>query len=228
MKILITRPEPEATALCQAIEALGHEGVCLPLLEIQFLDWTCPDAWNEIEGVIFVSKNAVRGFGARASLQEKLLFAVGPGTAALLQDQGFSVIYPKHAGGSEALLKLPSLQTLPLKRVAVVKGNAGRVEIEAHLRARGLQVETLCVYQVRRAVLNVAQQRLFKRSYDLVIVTSLDALRYACELGLSPHQVVSILSPNMLKYALAQGLMRFFHLTLGSNEEILSKIKDMV
>ncbi|MCX7122945.1 MAG: uroporphyrinogen-III synthase [Gammaproteobacteria bacterium] len=223
MKILVTRPEPEASELANALIDAGHQVVHLPLIQIQFLEWASPPL---SQNLIFVSKNAVRGFLRQSmALKGKKIFAMGPGSADLLQAQADEVIYPKSAGGSAVFLDLPELQEVKGQHFTVVSASLGREEIMEGLLARGAQVSRLGVYAATRTLLDQHQKALLREHYDLAIITSLDALRYACEQGLSREIKISILSGNMLKYAEAYGVRNFLKLNLGSHAEILAKIR---
>ncbi len=224
MKILITRPEPEASVLAHSLRAEGHEVVVLPLLQIQLL------AKSEVpvlgEKLIFVSKNAVCGFQYWALCQGKTLFAMGPGTAGLLRERGLEVVYPQTAGGTEALLSMPDLQDLRGQKWTVIAGRPGRPDLQLALQARGAEVHCHEVYVTRRIPLDAGQRQQLQDQYDLVIITSLDALRYACESGLRSDLKISILSQNMLKYAESHGFQQFLKLDLGDQAEICIKIKE--
>ncbi len=221
MNILITRPEPEASRLAHALTQAGHEVVNLPLLNIEVQAGELDLAHRDF---IFVSKNAVRGVKNLAGLQGKTVFAVGPGTARLLLNEGIEVIYPQTAGGAEALLALPELQQVQGRHFIVVCGDQARTEIAETLTRRGAQVEAVCVYTSHRQLLSPAQRLLLQQPYDLVVMTSLDALRYAIECGISPHAQLTLLSQNMLQCAQDYGFMRFVKLQYANEAEILYSI----
>ena len=204
MKILVTRPEPEATELARTLSEAGHQVVKLPLLQIELLEVSLPVL---SQNLIFVSKNAVRGFFKNAGdAKGKTLFAVGPGTANLLQAKGFTVLYPDSTEGSKALLALPALQNVQDQTFILVSGTNGREDISEGLCARGAQVERCCVYTSTRIPLDDAQITLLRAPYDQVIITSLDALRYACECGISAESTILVMSSAMLAYARGSGL----------------------
>ncbi len=222
--VLVARPEPEATELEQVLIQAGYAVVKQPLLQIQFLEYAESDLADHL---IFVSKNAVRGFRHWSQCEGKAIFAMGPGTAELIADQGFASIFPKNAAGRGEFLMLPELNHLEGQRFTLVCGQDGSAELLLKLQARGASVKRLFVYQAQRCVLSPAERQRFQQHYDAVIVTSLEALRYACDLGLPSENRVSILSENMLKYAREYGFKHFLQLNVASHAEILEKIKDM-
>src|SRR5262245_41178522 len=107
MRLLVTRPEPDASREAEAIAARGHEAVLAPLLAIEF----APDAALDLTGVqaiVVTSRNALRAIATRRELQEarKLsLFAVGEATARAARELGFAEVMT----GPGAAAGLPEL-----------------------------------------------------------------------------------------------------------------------
>lgn len=95
MRLWVTRPEPDATALKQRLEAQGHEVVIEPLMWIEYAE---PDL-VELDGaqaLIATSRNGLRALTRNSELLEfarvRPLFAVGPGTRAEAKALGFERI----------------------------------------------------------------------------------------------------------------------------------------
>src|SRR5690606_15236534 len=77
-------------------------------------------------------------------------FAVGGGTAAVLEGYGLPVQFPQDGQDSEALLRLPAWQrllALPDLRVLIWRGVGGREHFSATIRAAGGRVDLLELYQ---------------------------------------------------------------------------------
>lgn len=159
-RLLLTRPTPE----CEAQEALlaenGVHGVCVPLLEIEPLAET-PEQRSRVmdldlySAVIVISKPAARFGLARIDTYwpqlpiEQRWFAVGSATAAALADYGIDACWPSGAD-SEALLAMPELDEAlarPDPRVLILRGEGGREALQEGLAARGVNVDTLELYQ---------------------------------------------------------------------------------
>lgn len=83
MRVLVTRPEPAASATAARLAGLGHEAVAVPLLRIRALDWAWPEPAPAALAV--TSANA---FAALGPLPEIPLFAVGATTAAAARAHG--------------------------------------------------------------------------------------------------------------------------------------------
>lgn len=90
MRLLVTRPQPDADRTAARLAALGHEALVQPLLTITF---NPPPADVERPGAILVtSQNAVRALTKWPQMrdwQAVPVFAAGPATAWALADAGF-------------------------------------------------------------------------------------------------------------------------------------------
>ena len=147
--VLVTRPQHQAAALSQAIRAAGGTALGFPALDIQAVPLDSLGAslaqLADADIVIFISPNAAR-FGMAAIRAAGRLpataevFAVGPGTARVLQEQGVPKVITPPGQDSEALLALPQLQDVSGKRVVIVRGVGGRALLSDTLVARGATV----------------------------------------------------------------------------------------
>lgn len=91
MRLLVTRPEPDAAALRAHLIAQGHEVLIEPLITIRF-DNADPIELDEVQALIATSRNGLRALAASPALEQAQalpLFAVGPGTAATARALGF-------------------------------------------------------------------------------------------------------------------------------------------
>lgn len=178
MKIIITRPEPQASALKELLEADGHE-----VLISSAIEYLAPEAplndtqFSSDDSLIFVSRQAVVGLiGELGKIpQAKQIFAVGKGTAHALKQVGINnPIHPEQAN-SEGLLELPELQTVAGQNIKIINGGEGRQLLCQVLTERGANVETLASY-ARRSLPGNPQLRssAWKNDVDCVVLTSLE------------------------------------------------------
>ena len=193
-RILITRPVGQQQRLREAIEACGGEAISLPLLAIKPIEDTAAQAklqhnlagLHEYDLVIFVSANAAR-FGAQCVAvrgaeisPETAILAIGEATAreaSMLLDR--PVHSPASGGGSEQLLKMPQLEKVNNKKVAIFRGEGGRELLATELRRFGARVDYIEVYR-RAPTLGAAamlQQILSGGLPDYVVITSAEALQ---------------------------------------------------
>ncbi len=192
--VVITRPRAQATALAQAVSALGRRAVVLPLLEIAPLRDT--SALQAVLGalptyalVAFVSPNAVdAAFAHLAGWPAGVAIGVvGEGSRGALARHGVTpenaTIYcppDPAASDSEHLLASLDLAALAGRRVLIVRGESGRELMADTLRGAGALVDTVAAY--RRSVPTLDDALAAELSALLAapndwIITSSEALR---------------------------------------------------
>lgn len=103
--LLVTRPEPEASATVAAAQAAGFEAVAAPLLRIRPLPVTPAVPGAPPEAILLTSaRSAALLRAARPELPADLpVFAVGPATAAAARAAGFSRVAATDTDGQAAL-----------------------------------------------------------------------------------------------------------------------------
>jgi uroporphyrinogen-III synthase len=90
MRLLVTRPEDDASLQAAALTARGHEIVLAPLLQIWFEQ--PPLDLDGLQAVIVTSRNALRALERHPQKKEVLelpIYAVGEATARAAVDMGF-------------------------------------------------------------------------------------------------------------------------------------------
>ena len=142
-RVIVTRPQQEATKWVDALAQAGFDAQALPLIAIE----PAPDeqavraAWarmHNLDAVMFVSSNAVEQFYAlkpAAALMDSAqaatktrAFVTGPGSLAALQRAGVDADWidcPSHEAGqfdSEALWGVVASRVVPGYRVLIVRG----------------------------------------------------------------------------------------------------------
>jgi len=91
VRLLVTRPEPDASDLAARLRALGHTVLIQPMMRIEFADE--PAVLPEPAAIVVTSRNAARALGGwrRAVAWRALpVFAVGEATARMAGTVGFS------------------------------------------------------------------------------------------------------------------------------------------
>jgi uroporphyrinogen-III synthase len=102
MKMLVTRPEPEAAETAARLRALDIEPVVFPLLRFATLPTSLPDAQG-FAAMALTSASALRALGERGELDRYRglkAYAVGNHTAEAARTSGFADVVS--AGGSLA------------------------------------------------------------------------------------------------------------------------------
>ena len=182
--VLVTRPAHQAAALVRTIQSAGGEAFVFPALEIEAVPAADLSAslaqLVTADIVIFISPNAAQfGMAAiRVLPAASRIFAMGPGTARVLQAQGIQDVVTPDGQDSEALLALPQLQEVTGKVVMIVRGVGGRPVLADTLAARGAEVHYLeCYRRVRpQADAGPLLARWQAGGIDAVTVTSAETL----------------------------------------------------
>ncbi len=149
MRLLVTRPQPEAAGTAAALAAQGHEVMLAPMLETVLLP--PPDAPPRPAGLLFTSANAVRAVAAwpPALLQKDVpAFTVGDRTAAMAADAGFTRLRSAD-GDSAALAALVMAEFSPKAGPLLyptIAHPAG--ELAGRLTGAGFTVETIEAYRM--------------------------------------------------------------------------------
>src|SRR5437868_10526363 len=90
MRLLITRPEPDATRTARTLRERGHQTLVAPLLSAQTLD---ADFAGPYGAVLMTSANAARAIATHrrsAELRELPVYTVGSRTADAAREVGFT------------------------------------------------------------------------------------------------------------------------------------------
>jgi uroporphyrinogen-III synthase len=153
MRLLVTRPEPDALKLRAALEEHGHEATVEPLLSVSFDD---PDP-IDLEGVqalIATSRNAVRALKAhplRGEARQLPLFAVGRATAAEARALGFELVVTGAGTGHELVAHIVSVSEPSAGLLMHLAGDTLAGDLMGELELQGFRVVQPVVYRMRPA-----------------------------------------------------------------------------
>lgn len=176
MHLLITRPEEDARATAERLEALGHTVTLAPMLEIV----PEPDAPIDPAGVQAIAATSPRAMAALAArtdfpaLAGIPLFAVGDRTAQAARDAGFRAV-ESAAGAVEDLAGLMARRLDPASGAVVYAcGRDRRGDLKGRLAAAGFHVRTAEVYRADIAAFlaGEAHEALAAGQIDAVFVYS--------------------------------------------------------
>jgi uroporphyrinogen-III synthase len=170
LRVIVTRASGQIEPLAQRIEALGHEVVRCPLIELEAMG---PDR-VEVDGYDWIVVTSP--FGARELLRRASgaalprLAAIGPGTAAALRQEGAAADLVPRVSTQEGL-------------IAELPRPAGRVLFAGAERARRLLVDELAaefvpLYRTRELRPDPLPEG------DLVVLASASAAAAFAALGL--------------------------------------------
>ncbi len=95
MRLIVTRPDPDAAPLIAALERAGIATLHQPVFIIRFRQEGLPDL-SGCQAIIVTSRNGVRALTrarAEADVFSLPVFAVGDSSAALAREAGFGTVY---------------------------------------------------------------------------------------------------------------------------------------
>ena len=148
MRLLVTRPKPDAERTAAALRARGHTAVIASLLHI------APVADAEIgagpwAAMLATSANiadAIAGHARRADLISLPVFAVGERTAQAMRALGCGNVIS--AGGNAGdLAEIVAAHVKPPARLLYLAGEQRSGDLGGELRGRGFAVETVTIYR---------------------------------------------------------------------------------
>ena len=149
MRLLVTRPEPDATRQAELLAARGHEPVLAPLLAIE-VERAVSLELDGAQALLVTSRNSLRALASHPDLPAALqlpLFAVGDATAKAAADLGFADV-TTGPGTGETLARLIS-DTLEPKSGALVhlSGETVAFDLKSALQAQGFTVRQPILYR---------------------------------------------------------------------------------
>jgi uroporphyrinogen-III synthase len=194
LRVLVTRPQPQADAWVQGLRDGGVDAHALPLLAIEPVP---PDAlataWRGLRSqslMVFVSPNAVRSFFAArppgtAWPAGLVAASPGPGSDAELAAAGvaerIAPLTDAEQFDSDALWE--QLRGRAWPRVTLVRGDGGRELLAERLRAAGAQLSVVQAYRRVAPHWGADEQALYARAVQapaqhLWLLSSTEALAH--------------------------------------------------
>lgn len=153
MRLLVTRPEPDASRQAEKLRELGHEPVLAPLLTIETIPGVPLDL-DQAQAVIVTSRNVLRAMAARPELIEARnlpLYAVGDATARLAAELGFRQIVTG-PGTGEQLADLIARELDPGNGTLVhLAGGMLAFDLKSALEAKGFTIRQPVLYSAVQA-----------------------------------------------------------------------------
>ena len=149
MRVLITRPEREATTLAAALGQRGHSAVIAPLFRLALLhppnDFAM--ALAACQAVLLTSANGARALAEAGEQRSKPVFAVGDTTAATAEGLGFTAV-TSASGDGAALAELVRQRLEPAAGPLV---HVSGVDVAGEIAPHGFEVRRFALYEAREA-----------------------------------------------------------------------------
>jgi uroporphyrinogen-III synthase len=189
LRVVVTRPAEQGGELARRIEALGHEAVLCPLIEIEPVGPAAVDT-SGYDWVVVTSPRGARELALRRVGEVPQVAAIGPGTAAALREHGIEPALVPAVSTQEGLVaELPR----PAGRVLFASAEDARPYLAEELGA-----DTVVLYRTSALRPDIPPEG------DLVVLASASAARAYAALGLG-LPAVSI-GPETTHEARAQGI----------------------
>lgn len=147
MRVLVIRPEPDATRTAERLGAAGHAALMAPVLTTDFLGPPLP---NDAALIVLTSGNAVRALMRRPDLArftDLATVAVGAATAAAARDAGFTSVVSAEGRAADVAAVVAALRPAPGTRVLYPAATERADALEERLAALGLDVAMVEVYR---------------------------------------------------------------------------------
>jgi uroporphyrinogen-III synthase len=148
MRLVVTRPEPEASRTAEVLRARGHAVDVTPMLRVELI----PDAdlgagpWG---GIVITSATALRAVAEhprKAELLAQPLFAVGRRSAEAAQAAGFATVQSAE-GDARDLARLLAARADRGRPLLYLAGEDRAADLAGMLAPSGLAVTTIEVYR---------------------------------------------------------------------------------
>ena len=171
MRVLITRPEPDAARTAETLRAAGHHVSVDSLLAVEPVAFDPPS--GEFAALAVTSANAPRALAANpgiAKLKSLPLFALGAHSADAAREAGFSRV--ETAGGDARALGEMLGRRLPTgARVLYLAGEDRARDLAAWTSPAKISLETLVVYRAKAAerFADATAAKLRAREFDAVL-----------------------------------------------------------
>lgn len=148
MRLLLTRPEPDAQRTAAALRAQGHDVIIAPLLRIAPVTDAQIGA-GPWAAILITSANAAHAIMAHARvapLRTLPVFAVGRRSADAMAAAGFADV--TSAGGNVSdLARLAAARLQPAARLLYLAGEDRAGDLAGELRDHGFAVATAVIYR---------------------------------------------------------------------------------
>src|SRR5262249_4816333 len=206
MRLLVTRPEPDALKLRAALEARGYEATVEPLLSVSFEAGEDFDL-DGMQALIAPSRYALRALRAhplRAAARKLPLFAVGPATAAGGPAPGFSTGGAGGGTGQGALPPALSVADTAAGLLLYLAGATVAGDLEGDLELHGFRVLQRVVYRMRPA------RALGEETIEQLVAGEIDGV-----ILMSPR-TATLYASLMRKHGLSSVARRLIHFCLSS------------
>jgi uroporphyrinogen III methyltransferase/synthase len=209
-QVAVTRARAQSSGLAVRLRALGATVVEAPTIRIQHLDGPAPEL-PAFDLIVLTSANGVEalferldahGVDARAFADSRVA-AMGPGTARALAAHGIRADIVPERFVAEGMVE--ALADLPVDRALIARAAEGRDVLIDALRASGVEVEVIALYETVVEPLDDATLAAVA-TVDYVTFTSASSVRNYLDAGGSTDARLVSIGPATSEALRARGL----------------------
>ncbi|NOT41246.1 MAG: uroporphyrinogen-III synthase, partial [Alphaproteobacteria bacterium] len=151
MRVLVTRPRPDAETFAARLHALGHTTIIEPLIDIAFLDGPPLDLTG-VQALAFTSTNGARAAADRTRERNIRVITVGAATAIEATTLGFADVSVSAGEGVDGLHRAIVGGLNPMAGTILhVTGTVTAGDLKGMLTASGFTTRTEPIYEARAA-----------------------------------------------------------------------------
>lgn len=148
MRLLVTRPEPDAQRTAAALRQRGHHVSIAPLLRIEGI--AADFGKGPWDALVITSANSCRAVASHpriAELVHRPIFTVGLHSAAAARAAGFVDVTAAEGDVEELAQLLTAKFTARDRRLLYFAGEDRTADLAAGLAAHGIQLKTVIIYR---------------------------------------------------------------------------------
>ncbi|MBE9556847.1 MAG: uroporphyrinogen-III synthase [Proteobacteria bacterium] len=145
MRVLVTRPKEDSTALQQELHRRGVEAQLDPMLVIERMEDVAIDL-EGAQGLLFTSSNGIRAFANLTDERDLPAYCVGDETARACRSANFTNVHSAE-GDVDTLANYVTAHSRPGNgRMIHVAGSVNAGDLAGTLRATGFSVDRIPLY----------------------------------------------------------------------------------
>ncbi|MGV8838890.1 MAG: uroporphyrinogen-III synthase [Bauldia sp.] len=151
MRLLVTRPQPDASRTAARLRALGHVPLVQPMLSPEYLPLDIPGV---PAAIAVTSRNGVRALAflpGAARWTAVPVFAVGAATADAARQAGFADVRSADGDGAALADLVTAVLDPAAGEIVYAAAEDRRPDLEQLLRARGFSVRLAVAYRMSPA-----------------------------------------------------------------------------
>lgn len=203
MRLLVTRPEPDATHTARVLRQRGHEVLVAPLLQTQTIDVAFSGPYA---AVLMTSANAARALASHPQARDVAnlpTFTVGARSAEAARAAGFGEVTSADGALGDLVALVASRFAASSQRLLYVAGEDRAGDLGGELAAQGVTVETAVIYRAVAATRLPAElkQALSNAQLDGALHYSRRSVTTLIELGRAAGVLNTLL--NLAHYCLS-------------------------